>query len=223
MISCYHFTSLKQKDKGGRGLIVIIDYGAGNIESVRKAFEHIGAEVRVSGRPEDLENADGAVLPGVGSFGDAMGNIRIRGLENPIKKFIESGKPFLGICLGLQVLFESSEESPGIKGLGVLKGRVLRIPKAEGLKIPHMGWNSLDIKGKAGLFESVPQNPYVYFVHSYYLAAGEDIVTSTADYGVRIDASVAKGNLSACQFHPEKSGDIGIRLLKNYIKTVECL
>lgn len=204
-------------------MIVIIDYGAGNIESVRKAFEHIGAEVRVSGRPEDLENADGAVLPGVGSFGDAMGNIRIRGLENPIKKFIESERPFLGICLGLQVLFESSEESPGIKGLGVLKGRVLRIPKAEGLKIPHMGWNSLDIKGKAGLFESVPQNPYVYFVHSYYLAAGEDIVTSTADYGVRIDASVAKGNLSACQFHPEKSGDVGIRLLKNYIKTVECL
>lgn len=202
-------------------MIVIIDYGAGNIESVKKAFEHMGAEVRVSGSPEDLENADGAVLPGVGSFGDAMSNIRSRGLENPIKEFIESGKPFLGICLGLQVLFESSGESPGVKGLGILKGNILRIPKAEGLKIPHMGWNSLDITGKSGLFESVPGSPYVYFVHSYYLAAGEDIVTSTADYGVRIDASVAKGNLSACQFHPEKSGDIGIRLLKNFTKSVD--
>ena len=196
-------------------MICIIDYGAGNIESVRKAFEYIGAEVVVSSDPKVLMNCEGAVLPGVGSFGDAMDNLRASGFEGPIKEYIASGKPMLGICLGLQLLFESSEESPGAIGLGVLKGKILRIPAAEGLKIPHMGWNSLNVKAGAKIFDGVGEEPYVYFVHSYYLKAEEDIVTATADYGVTIHASVAKGSLWACQFHPAKSGKVGIALLEN--------
>ena len=202
-------------------MICIIDYGAGNIESVRKAFEYIGADVVVSADPKVLMECEGAVLPGVGSFGDAMDNLRASGFEAPIKEYIASGRPLLGICLGLQLLFESSEESPGAVGLGVLKGKILRIPAAEGLKIPHMGWNSLKIKEGAKIYEGAGAEPYVYFVHSYYLKAEEDIVSATADYGVTIHASVAKGNLWACQFHPEKSGKVGIRLLENFNKLVK--
>ncbi len=201
-------------------MICIIDYGAGNIESVRKALEYIGADCVVSADKEVLAAADAAILPGVGSFGDAMNELRSRGLEEPIKDFIASNKPFLGICLGLQILFESSEESPGAVGLGVLKGKIVRIPDGEGLKIPHMGWNSVEIKKDDALFNGIPNNPYVYFVHSYYLKAEEDIVTSVAEYGVNIHASVAKGNLRACQFHPEKSGELGISLLKNFVATI---
>lgn len=201
-------------------MICIIDYGAGNIESVRKALEYIGADCVVSADREVLAAADAAILPGVGSFGDAMNELRSRGLEEPIKDFIASNKPFLGICLGLQILFESSEESPGAVGLGVLKGKIVRIPDGEGLKIPHMGWNSVEIKKDDALFKDIPNNPYVYFVHSYYLKAEEDIVTSVAEYGVNIHASVAKGNLRACQFHPEKSGELGISLLKNFVATI---
>ncbi len=201
-------------------MICIIDYGAGNIESVRKALEYIGADCVVSADKEVLAAADAAILPGVGSFGDAMNELRSRGLEEPIKDFIASNKPFLGICLGLQILFESSEESPGAVGLGVLKGKIVRIPDGEGLKIPHMGWNSVEIKKDDALFKDIPNNPYVYFVHSYYLKAEEDIVTSVAEYGVNIHASVAKGNLRACQFHPEKSGELGISLLKNFVATI---
>ncbi len=201
-------------------MICIIDYGAGNIESVRKALEYIGADCVVSADREVLAAADAAILPGVGSFGDAMNELRSRGLEEPIKDFIASNKPFLGICLGLQILFESSEESPGAVGLGVLKGKIVRIPDGEGLKIPHMGWNSVEIKKDDALFRDIPNNPYVYFVHSYYLKAEEDIVTSVAEYGVNIHASVAKGNLRACQFHPEKSGELGISLLKNFVATI---
>ncbi len=199
-------------------MICIIDYGAGNIESVRKALEYIGADCVVSADKDVLAASDAAILPGVGSFGDAMNELRSRGLEEPIKNFIASNKPFLGICLGLQILFESSEESPGAVGLGVLKGKIVRIPDGEGLKIPHMGWNSISIKKDDALFKDVPDEPYVYFVHSYYLKAEEDIVTSTAEYGVTIHASVAKGNLRACQFHPEKSGELGIKLLKNFVE-----
>ncbi len=199
-------------------MICIIDYGAGNIESVRKALEYIGADCVVSSDKDVLAASDAAILPGVGSFGDAMNELRSRGLEEPIKNFIASNKPFLGICLGLQILFESSEESPGAVGLGVLKGKIVRIPDGEGLKIPHMGWNSISIKKNDALFKDVPDEPYVYFVHSYYLKAEEDIVTSTAEYGVTIHASVAKGNLRACQFHPEKSGELGIKLLKNFVE-----
>ncbi len=201
-------------------MICIIDYGAGNIESVRKALEYIGADCVVSADKDVLASADAAILPGVGSFGDAMNELRSRGLEEPIKAFIASDKPFLGICLGLQILFESSEESPGAVGLGVLKGKIVRIPDGEGLKIPHMGWNSVEIKKDDALFKNIPNNPYVYFVHSYYLKAEEDIVTSVAEYGVNIHASVAKGNLRACQFHPEKSGELGISLLKNFVATI---
>ena len=166
--------------------------------------------------PQVLLAADAAVLPGVGSFGDAMQALRARGLEEPIRAFVASGRPFLGICLGLQVLFESSEESPGVAGLSRLRGKIVRIPAGEGLKIPHMGWNSLDIRRPRGLFARIPAEPYVYFVHSYYLRAEEDVVTATAEYGVTIDAAVQKSNLLACQFHPEKSGAVGIELLRNF-------
>lgn len=197
-------------------MIAIIDYGAGNIRSVEKALVHIGCRVTVTRDPQTLLAADAAVLPGVGSFGDAMQELRARGLEAPIRAFIASGRPFLGICLGLQILFESSEESPGVAGLGLLRGKIVRIPAGEGLKIPHMGWNSLDIRRPRGLFARISAESYVYFVHSYYLKAEEDIVTATASYGVTIDAAVQKDNLLACQFHPEKSGAVGIELLRNF-------
>lgn len=198
-------------------MIAIIDYGAGNIRSVEKALHFIGCAAVVTKDPAVLERADAAILPGVGAFGDAMHALRERALEEPIRAFIASGKPFLGICLGLQILFESSEESPGVQGLGILKGKIVRIPAIDGLKVPHMGWNSLDIQKAGGLFADTPKAPYVYFVHSYYLQAAEDIVTATAAYGVTIHAAVQKGNLFACQFHPEKSGALGIALLKNFV------
>ena len=197
-------------------MIAIIDYGAGNIRSVEKALIHIGCEVTVTSDPVVLLAADAAVLPGVGSFGDAMNELRKRDLEAPIRAFIEAGKPFLGICLGLQILFESSEESPGVKGLGLLQGKIVRIPAGEGLKIPHMGWNSLQVEKEGGLFTGTDTEPYMYFVHSYYLKAEEDIVTATAQYGVNIHAAVQKDNVMACQFHPEKSGAAGLKLLRNF-------
>ncbi|MBE6731360.1 MAG: imidazole glycerol phosphate synthase subunit HisH [Ruminococcaceae bacterium] len=201
-------------------MIAIIDYGAGNIESVRKAFEFIGAEAVLTSDPEVLKNADAAVLPGVGSFGDAMDNIKKRNLLNPIKEFAASGKPFLGICLGLQILFESSEESEGVEGLGILKGKIVRIPASEGLKIPHMGWNSLEFEKEGDIFEGLENGTYVYFVHSYYLKCEEDIVSTTAEYGVKIHASVHKNNIRACQFHPEKSGSAGLKILKNFVSLI---
>ncbi len=197
-------------------MIAIIDYGAGNIRSVEKALAHIGCTAVVTQDPQVLRSADAAVLPGVGSFGDAMLSLRSRGLEAPIQDFVASGRPFLGICLGLQILFESSEESPGIQGLGLLRGKVLRLPAQEGLKIPHIGWNSLEIRRPGGLFEGIAAEPYVYFVHSYYLQAEEDVVTATAQYGAEIHAAVQKDNLVACQFHPEKSGALGLALLRNF-------
>ncbi len=197
-------------------MISIIDYGAGNLQSVEKALCYLGCECAVTSDPQALLAGDGAILPGVGSFGDAMEQLRARGLEQPIREFAASGKPFLGICLGLQILFESSEESPGATGLGLLKGKVLRLPKESGLKIPHIGWNSLELRSGEPLFAGLPEEPYVYFVHSYYLKAEEDIVTATAEYGAQIHAAVRKGNLMACQFHPEKSGRVGLRILENF-------
>lgn len=207
-------------------MIAIIDYGAGNLQSVVKAFESIGCSCGITDDPAVLGAAQAAVMPGVGSFGDAMENLRARGLERPIKEFIGSGKPFLGICLGMQILFGGSEESPGVPGLGILKGEILRIPPGTDsfghrLKIPHIGWNSLELGKQGGLFEDLQGEPFVYFVHSYYLRAAEDIVAARADYGVSIDAAVRKGNLYACQFHPEKSGDVGIAMLKNFKKICE--
>lgn len=197
-------------------MIAIIDYGAGNLQSVEKALRHLGCQCQITADPGELAAAQAAVLPGVGAFGDAMGQLRARGLEEPIRQFVPSGKPFLGICLGLQILFEESEESPGVKGLGLLRGRVLRLPKESGLKIPHIGWNSLSVGKPGGLFAGVEGEPYVYFVHSYYLRAEEDVVTATAEYGTTIHAAVQKGNLLACQFHPEKSGQVGLSLLENF-------
>ena len=196
--------------------IAVIDYGAGNLLSVGKALRHLGCQCEVTADPAVLAAADGAILPGVGAFGDAMTQLRSRGLEEPIRAFVASGKPFLGICLGLQILFESSEESPGAAGLGLLKGKILRIPGDTGLKVPHMGWNSLNLAGESALFQGVGEEPYVYFVHSYYLQAEEEIVTATAEYGVTIHAAVEKDNLMACQFHPEKSGDVGLKILANF-------
>lgn len=201
-------------------MIAIIDYGAGNIKSVEKALEYLGQEVVVSSDPKVLESAEKVILPGVGSFGSAMENIRTRGLEEVIRNIADKGTPFLGICLGLQLLFESSEESPGVKGLSILPGKILRIPDAEGLKIPHMGWNSLEFPKSTRLFSHLEgTNPYVYFVHSYYLqAADPEIVSATTRYGVTIHAAVESGNVFATQFHPEKSSEIGMSILKKFIE-----
>ncbi len=200
-------------------MIGIIDYDAGNIKSVEKALQSLGQETAVTRDPETLLQADKVILPGVGAFGDAMGRLRQYGLEEVIHQIAEKGTPFLGICLGLQLLFDSSEESPGVKGLGLLPGKILRIPDGEGLKIPHMGWNSLEITPGARLFRGIPQDSYVYFVHSYYLKAEDPaIVAASTQYGVSIHASVERDNVFACQFHPEKSGEIGLRILKNFIE-----
>ena len=201
-------------------MIAIIDYDAGNIRSVEKAFVSLGQEVTVTRDAGVLRSADKVVLPGVGNFGDCMQNLEKFGLVPVIREIASSGKPFLGICVGLQLLFDESEESPGVKGLGILKGRILRIPYGENRKIPHMGWNSIHLvrqNGTGRLFRGIPEQSYVYFVHSYYLkAADESIVTATTEYGVTIHASVEKGNVFATQFHPEKSSDTGLAILRNF-------
>lgn len=199
-------------------MIAILDYDAGNIKSVEKALKLLGQEVTVTREREAILKADKVILPGVGAFGDAMEKIRRYGLYEVIHEVTGRGTPFLGICLGLQLLFERSEESPGAEGLGILKGEILRIPDTPGLKVPHMGWNSLEFSENGRLFEGMQKEPYVYFVHSYYLkAADEGIVTAVTEYGTQIHASVESGNVFACQFHPEKSSDVGIRILKNFL------
>lgn len=198
-------------------MIAIIDYDAGNLKSVEKALAHIGEESVITGDFHTILNADKVILPGVGAFGDAMTMLKKLELDKVIREVAEKGTPFLGICLGLQLLFESSEESPGVEGLGILPGKIIRIPDKEGLKIPHIGWNSLELTNNGRLFEGLPAEPYVYFVHSYYLQAEEpEIVKASTEYSVHIHASVEKGNVFACQFHPEKSGEIGIQILKNF-------
>lgn len=210
---------MSRRIRGGVAkVIAILDYDAGNIKSVEKAMLLLGQDVTVTRERERILKADKVILPGVGAFGDAMGKIRQYGLYEVIHEVVEQGTPFLGICLGLQLLFERSEESPGVEGLGILKGEILRLPDTPGLKIPHMGWNSLEFRNNGRLFEGLPQESYVYFVHSYYLkAADEGIVTAAAEYGTQIHASVEQNNIFACQFHPEKSSDVGIRILKNFI------
>lgn len=199
-------------------MIAILDYDAGNIKSVEKALQLLGQEVTVTRDRETILSAGKVILPGVGSFGDAMGKIRQYGLYDVIHEVVDRKTPFLGICLGLQLLFDRSEESPGVEGLGILKGKILRIPESPGLKIPHMGWNSLEFQNEGRLFQGLPEETYVYFVHSYYLkAADEGIVTAVTKYGTRIHASVEQGNVFACQFHPEKSSDVGIQILRNFI------
>lgn len=203
--------------KGFDRMIAIIDYDAGNLKSVEKALKYLGQDVIVSRDSSEILQADKVILPGVGSFGDAMDNLDHFNLVDTIKKVAEKDTPFLGICLGLQLLFEKSDETPGAEGLGILKGEILRIPPKEGLKIPHMGWNSLNIKPQARLFDGIANNSYVYFVHSYYLKAeDENIVAASTEYSTHIHASVESGNIFACQFHPEKSSDVGLRILKNF-------
>lgn len=203
-------------------MIAVIDYGAGNLQSVLKALRFIGCEACIAADRETLLKANGAILPGVGSFADAMDCMRRADLESAVLAYVQSGKPLLGICLGMQLLFEKSQESPGARGLGLLKGSIARIPAEEGLKVPHMGWNSLSIIRNEGLFRGMKAEPYVYFVHSYYLRAEDrEIVTSQTEYGVEIDASIQYQNLYATQFHPEKSGAVGLNMLRNFAAIVE--
>ena len=202
-------------------MIAIIDYGAGNIQSVSKALRHIGCDCFITNKKEDILSADGAVLPGVGSFGDTVDSLNKLDIKETVIEFINSGKPFLGICLGLQLLFPGSDESKGAEGLGIFDGAITKIPNGKGLKIPHMGWNSLTVKKGSRLFEGIEENPYVYFVHSYFLnAADKNIVAAQTEYGVTIDAAVERGNVFATQFHPEKSGEVGLKILKNFVEIV---
>ena len=200
-------------------MIAIVDYDAGNMLSVAKALRHLGQEPEITRDPDVLIKADSVILPGVGAFGDAMEKLNGFGLVQVISDIIKSGKPFLGICLGLQLLYEGSEEAPGVAGIGALDGRIRKIPVGEYKKIPHMGWNSLRFPNKGRLFSGIDEGAYVYFVHSYYLeAADRSGVTATCEYNVTIDASVEYKNVFACQFHPEKSGDIGLKILDNFVR-----
>ncbi len=200
-------------------MVAIIDYDAGNIRSVEKAVISLGYEAVLTRDADSILAADHVILPGVGAFGDAMDKLSAYGLVDVIRIVAERGIPFLGICLGLQLMFESSEEAPGVEGLGLLKGNILRIPEKDDLKIPHIGWNSLRYPLQGRLFAGIPEEAYVYFVHSYYLRAQEpEIVKAVTEYGVEIHASVEKDNLFACQFHPEKSSDVGMRILQNFME-----
>ena len=200
-------------------MIALIDYDAGNMKSVEKALQALGQDVEPTRDPQKLLAADKVILPGVGAFGDAMENLQNFHLTEVIRQIIEKGTPFLGICLGMQLLFETSEEAPGVPGLGILEGKILKIPPADGLKIPHMRWNSLHLSHEGRLFRNMKEGEYVYFVHSYYLKAkDEQIVKASAEYGVEIHASVERENVFGCQFHPEKSSETGLQILKNFVE-----
>lgn len=201
----------------GQFMIAIIDYDAGNLKSVEKALNFLGEDTIVTRDRAEILSADKVILPGVGAFGEAMKRLENYQLIEVIQEVADSGKPFLGICLGLQLMFESSDEAPGVAGLGILRGRILRIPDNGELKIPHMGWNSLRFMKDTRLFSSIPEGSYVYFVHSYYLEAEkEEEVAAVTEYGITIHAAVEKNNIYACQFHPEKSGEIGLKILNNF-------
>lgn len=205
--------------KGLKNMVAIIDYDAGNIKSVQKAIEYLGEEVIITRNPEEILQASRVILPGVGAFGDAMEKLHKYHLVEVIKEVVNKGIPFLGICLGLQLLFEKSDETPGVEGLGILEGEIKRIPDYDELKIPHIGWNSLKYPNKGKLYEGIAEDSYVYFVHSYYLEAkNQDIVVATTDYGTCIHASVEHDNVFACQFHPEKSSTVGLKILENFLK-----
>ena len=199
-------------------MIAIIDYDAGNVKSVEKALQFLGQDVVLTRDKEILLSADKVILPGVGAFGNAMEKLEQYGLVEVIHQIVEKGTPFLGICLGLQLMFESSEESPGVEGLGLLKGRIVRIPEKDGLKVPQIGWNDLQFPKESRLFKDFVGGEYVYFVHSYYLQAAEERdVAATTEYGVHIHAAVERDNIFACQFHPEKSADVGLKILANFV------
>ena len=197
-------------------MIVVIDYGMGNLHSVRKALEVVGAKVKVNSHPEDIKKAKKIVFPGVGAFGEAMKELKRRSLVQPIKDAVKAGTPFLGLCLGMQLLFEKSDEAPGMKGLCVLDGEVKRF-KVKGLKVPHMGWNEIIINKDDALFANMPENPRFYFVHSYYLECNNSSdVLATTNYGFDFTSIVRKNNIIGVQFHPEKSHKYGMQLLKNF-------
>ncbi|MDD4878958.1 MAG: imidazole glycerol phosphate synthase subunit HisH [Candidatus Omnitrophica bacterium] len=199
-------------------MIVVVDYGMGNLRSVSKALEKAGARVKVSSIPRDISRADKLVVPGVGAFKDAMAELKSRRLIEPIKEFTGKGKPFLGLCLGLQLIFSKSEEGGISKGLGLLKGKVVKF-RSKRLKIPHMGWNQLDIKGNCPLLKGIPEGSYFYFVHSYYAApADKRCVAAWTGYGVKFPSVVCSGNIYATQFHPEKSQELGLKILRNFVK-----
>ena len=198
-------------------MIAIIDYGAGNLHSVKNALDFLGAECIISNKSEEILAADKVILPGVGAFGHAMEALKKSGMDKTVKEVAKQNKPLLGICLGLQLMFEESEETPGVEGLGLFKGKIVKIPDT-GLKIPHMGWNSLEGHQNSVLLGNLGENPYVYFVHSYYLTTPEeDVVSAYTNYGARLGIAVERGNVFATQFHPEKSGDVGMTILKNFI------
>ena len=200
-------------------MVAIIDYDAGNIKSVEKAIQFLGEEAIITRNPDEILSASHVILPGVGAFGDAMEKLHKYGLIPVIHEVVKRDIPFLGICLGLQLMFDRSEETPGVEGLSILKGEIKRIPDKEDLKIPHIGWNSLKYPNVGRLYKDIPEDSYVYFVHSYYLDAEEkDIVVATTEYGTNIHASVEKGNVFACQFHPEKSSSVGLKILENFLK-----
>lgn len=200
-------------------MIAIVDYEMGNLRSVHKAFETQGYNASVTSSADAIKKADGLVLPGVGAFGDCLKNLREKGLLEPIKDFISSGRPFLGICLGLQALFNESEESPGVKGLGVFKGKVTKFSELpqNGLKVPQIGWNQIEFDHPTSVMKNVPQKSWFYFVHSYYVEPEDkDLNLVRSDYGVQFTAAVEKDNVFACQFHPEKSGELGLRIVRNF-------
>ena len=198
-------------------MITVLDYDAGNIKSVEKALDFLGEEVKITRDREEILSADGVILPGVGAFGDAMEKLHQYGLVDVIHEVVDRQIPFLGICLGLQLMFESSEETPGVAGLGILPGEIVKFPETPGFKIPHIGWNSLELTNNGRLFKDIDQQAYVYFVHSYYLKAREEeIVKAKTNYITDFHSSVEKDNVFACQFHPEKSGDVGLKILDNF-------
>lgn len=197
--------------------IVIVDYGMANLRSVQKGFERVGATAEITSNPKVVAQAEKLVLPGVGAFRDAIARLRESGLDEPIVRHIESGKPFLGICLGFQLLFTRSHEDGLYEGLNVLAGDVVRFPKVQGLKVPHMGWNHLRFRGECPLFRGLPAASAVYFVHSYYpVPVDPGLTSATADYPEPFTAAVGRGNLFATQFHPEKSQAVGLTMLKNF-------
>lgn len=195
-------------------MIAVIDYAMGNLRSVQKAFEYLGYKAVITQQPSEIQKADKVVLPGVGAFRDAMQTIKQKGIDKVLYDVVEQKKPLLGICLGMQMFFEKSYEYGEHKGLAILQGEIVKLP--EGVKIPHMGWNSLNIKKKNPLFEGLSQEPYVYFVHSYHLNTEADIVSATTYYGKEIQVAAQKENVFALQFHPEKSGDVGLNILQNF-------
>lgn len=199
-------------------MLAIINYGAGNLRSVQKACEYVGEKAVITDNREEILNADRVILPGVGSFGSCIESIRKANLFDCIRQVTESGTPFLGICLGLQLLFEASDESPDAKGLGILKGRCVKIPQSDGVKIPHIGWNSITFPNPSPLFTGIEDGSFVYFVHSYYMQQNDkSVITAVCDYSASLPVALSRGNIHATQFHPEKSGDVGLKILKNFI------